>query len=202
MWKLATAALEGALKHEDREFAIDPGEGVFYGPKIDVKIKDAIGRSWQCSTIQVDFNLPERFSLEYIAKDGSAKTPIMIHRALFGSLERFMGVLIEHYAGAFPVWIAPVQVAIIPVSEKSAEYALAVHKSLAEKSLRSFVDSRNEKMQKKIRDAEVDKVPYMLIVGEKEALAKTVSVRSKSKGDLGAMGLDKFIDAVKEEIAR
>ncbi len=200
MWKQATAALEGALRGENVEFKIDPGEGVFYGPKIDIKIKDAIGRSWQCSTIQVDFNLPQRFALEYISTDGSAKTPIMIHRALLGSLERFLGVLIEHYAGAFPVWLAPVQVAIIPITERNLEYANDLARSLAERSVRTFVDSRNEKMQKKIRDAETGKIPYMLIVGDKEEAAKTVSVRSKVDGDIGAMTQEKFIEVITEEI--
>ncbi len=202
MWKLATAALEGALRAENRKFEIDPGEGVFYGPKIDIKIKDAIGRSWQCSTIQVDFNLPARFSLEYVSKDGSLKTPIMIHRAVFGSLERFLGVLIEHYAGAFPLWLAPVQVLIIPISEKNGSYAMGLAKLLSAGGVRANVDLRNEKMQKKIRDAELDKIPYMLIVGEKEEKEKTVSVRSKSEGDLGAMDAEKFLDRIKEKLRR
>jgi threonyl-tRNA synthetase len=200
MWELATRALEGALRREGVEFKIDPGEGVFYGPKIDIKIKDAIGRSWQCSTIQVDFNLPARFGLEYVTKDGSIKAPIMIHRALLGSLERFLGVLIEHYAGAFPTWLAPIQATIIPISEKNHEWANGLLQLLVGHGVRATVDSRNEKMQKKIRDAEVEKIPYMLVVGEKEERAKTVSVRSKSRGDLGVMAADAFLEQIKREI--
>jgi len=200
MWKMATAALENALKKEGRPFAVDPGEGVFYGPKIDIKIKDAIGRTWQCSTIQVDFNLPERFSLEYVAADGSVRPPIMIHRALLGSLERFLGVLIEHYAGAFPVWLAPIQAVIIPISEKNLGYAREVKELLSGARVRACIDARNEKMQKKIRDAEVQKAPYMLIVGQREQDAGTVSVRSKAKGDLGSMGREAFLETIAREV--
>lgn len=199
MWKLATAALENALKKERREFVIDPGEGVFYGPKIDIKIKDAIGRAWQCSTIQVDFNLPERFALEFVSSDGSVKPPIMIHRALLGSLERFLGILIEHYAGAFPVWLAPVQAVIIPISEKNLGYARDFQGLLSGAHIRTNIDARNEKMQKKIRDAEIAKVPYMLVVGQKEQEAMTVSVRSKAKGDLGSMRREAFVETISRE---
>jgi len=200
LWEQATGALKSALQKLDIPFAVDPGEGVFYGPKIDLKIKDALGRAWQCSTIQVDFNLPERFGLEYVSNDGSPKRPIMIHRALFGSLERFLGILIEHYEGAFPLWLAPIQVALIPISEKTFAYASSVRDMLVDKGLRVNVNTRDEKMQKKIRDAEIEKIPYMLIMGDREQTEKTVSVRSKTKGDLGAMSVERFIKETGKEM--
>ncbi len=199
-WELATGALRGALEKVKVPFQVDPGEGVFYGPKIDIKIKDALGRAWQCSTIQVDFNLTERFELEYVAKDGSLKRPMVIHRALLGSFERFLGVLIEHYAGAFPTWLAPIQVVIIPISEKNLKYADFLKERLLKEDLRVVVNARNEKMQKKIREAEVEKIPYMLVAGDKEARSESISVRSKQKGDQGAMKLDEFITIIKKEV--
>src|SRR6266446_2585075 len=184
-WEQATDALEKALGLVGLPYAIDPGEGVFYGPKIDIKIKDSLERAWQCSTIQVDFNNPNRFALEYIAEDGKAHQPIMVHRALLGSLERFFGVLIEHFGGAFPLWLAPVQAVVIPVAERHQEYGQGVADKLRAKGLRVHVDDRSEKMGYKIREAQVQKVPYMLVVGDKEAAAGNVSVRHRQKGDLG-----------------
>ncbi len=199
-WKMATSALESALKREKINYEIDPGEGVFYGPKIDIKIKDSLGRSWQCSTIQFDFNLPERFQMEYVDEKGKKKRPVMIHRALLGSLERFIGVLIEHYGGYFPLWLAPVQVKVIPVSEKFEEFARKVEKELKDADLRVEFDASDESVGKKIRNAELEKIPYMLILGEKEEKAGKVAVRSHKKGDEGQIELKKLISNLKKEI--
>ena len=199
-WDHATLALRRALEMKKIPFAVDPGEGVFYGPKIDVKIKDVIGRAWQCSTIQVDFNLPERFELEYVTEDGSRKRPIMVHRALLGSLERFFGVLIEHYAGAFPTWLAPVQAILLTVSEKVESYAKEVFEKFVAKGIRVELDRRGEKLGHKIREAELKKIPYMAVIGQKEAEKNSVSVRSKKRGDLGSMETDVFIDQILKEV--
>jgi len=199
-WQQATAALESALKQKGIAYEIDPGEGVFYGPKIDMKIKDSLGRSWQCTTIQVDFNLPERFGMTYRGDDGKAHQPIMIHRALLGSIERFFGVLIEHYAGAFPTWLAPVQTKVIPITEHHQEYANLLQKKLRDVGIRSEVDHRNEKMGLKIREAQLQKIPYMLIVGDKEIAEQSVSVRQRS-GVNTTVPLDLCITQIKEEIA-
>jgi len=177
-----------------------PGEAVFYGPKIDFKLLDAIGRPWQLSTVQFDFNLPQRFGLEYVGEDGARHQPVMVHRALWGAVERFFGVLIEHYAGAFPAWLAPVQVSVLPVSGKFEEYARSVTDKLTSAGLRVHLDVRNEKLQAKIRDAQLEKIPYMLVVGGKEAEAGSVSVRHRSKGDLGARPLADFIASLTEEV--
>jgi threonyl-tRNA synthetase len=184
-WEVATAALRRALESRGLPYVVDPGEGVFYGPKIDIKIKDALDRSWQCSTIQVDFHNPTQFGLEYIAEDGKAHQPVMVHRALLGSLERFFGVLVEHYAGAFPLWLAPVQATVIPVTEKHQGYAREVGEALRARGVRVHVDDRNEKLGYRIREAQVQKVPYMLVVGDKEVEARNVSVRHRQAGDLG-----------------
>ncbi|MGH9805309.1 MAG: His/Gly/Thr/Pro-type tRNA ligase C-terminal domain-containing protein, partial [Candidatus Acidiferrales bacterium] len=165
---------------------------VFYGPKIDIKLIDAIGRPWQLTTVQFDFNLPERFNLHYIGPDGAQHRPVMVHRALWGSVERFFGILIEHYAGAFPVWLAPIQVAVLPVSEKASDYATQVAERLRAAGFRVELDSRNEKLQAKIRDAQLQKIPFMLVCGKKEAEAGTVSVRARFKGDLGPRPLADF----------
>ena len=199
-WDEATAALEGALKQKGLPFQIDPGEGVFYGPKIDMKIKDALGRSWQCTTIQVDFNLPERFDMSYRGEDGKAHRPIMIHRALLGSLERFFGILIEHYAGAFPTWLAPVQAMIIPITLRQKEYADQLQQKLQNANIRSNVDHRNEKMGLKIREAQLMKIPYMLIVGDREETEQTISVRSRS-GENNVLSLETYLDQIKAEAA-
>src|SRR5688500_10751309 len=189
-WEIATAALKRGLEVRGLEYTIDPGEGVFYGPKIDIKIKDSLDRAWQCSTIQVDFHNPNRFGLEYIGEDGKPHQPVMIHRALLGSLERFFGVLIEHYGGAFPLWLAPTQAVVIPVTEKHQDYAREMAAELKTKGVRVTVDDRNEKLGYKIREAQVQKVPYMLVVGDKEVEARTVSVRHRQAGDLGSMAAE------------
>jgi threonyl-tRNA synthetase len=197
-WQVATAALKKALEVRGLPYTVDPGEGVFYGPKIDIKIRDSLERAWQCSTIQVDFHNPDRFRLEYIGEDGKAHQPIMIHRALLGSLERFFGVLIEHHAGAFPLWLAPVQAVVIPVAERHQDYGRAVADRLRGQGVRVTVDDRSEKMGYKIREAQVQKIPYMLVVGDKEIEAKNVALRHRQAGDLG--GAD--VDALAARIAR
>jgi len=183
-WNLATKSLKKALKAKQLEYIEDPGEGIFYGPKIDIKIKDVLGRAWQCTTIQVDFNLPERFNLEYINEKGKKEHPIMIHRALLGSLERFIGVLIEHYGGALPVWLAPVQFRLIPVSQKHIEYVKTVYKKLNEKNpgIRIEIDERNESVSRKIKDAELQKIPYCIVIGEKEKDSESFPIRLNRKG--------------------
>jgi len=197
-WEVATAALKQALELRGLEYQVDPGEGVFYGPKIDIKIKDSLARSWQCSTIQVDFHSPTQFGMEYVAEDGKAHQPVMIHRALLGSLERFFGVLIEHYAGAFPLWLAPVQLEVIPVAERHQDYARSVAEQLRAHGLRAHVDDRNEKMGYKIREAQLQKVPYMLVVGDQEVAAGNVAVRHRRAGDLGAMKLEDLARRIAE----
>jgi len=200
-WEAATGALRNALEKKKLNYEIDPGEGVFYGPKIDIKIKDVLGRSWQCTTVQVDFNLPERFELEYIGEDGAPHRPIMVHRALMGSLERFFGVLIEHYAGAFPIWLAPVQAVVCTITERQAEYAEKYAEELRAAGVRVQADVRNEKIGYKIREATLQKVPYILVVGDKELEAGTVAVRLRDGKDLGPMTKADFAVRVKEEIA-
>src|SRR3989338_5745004 len=209
-WEKATEALEYALKKQGLKYQIDPGEGVFYGPKIDIKIKDSLGRAWQCTTIQVDFNLPEKFAITYIDQKGKKQQPIMIHRALLGSLERFVGVLLEHYAGSLPVWLSPVQVQIIPVGSRHNKYDQKVANSFGRPSpknlgeglpkLRFEVKNENETVSKKIREGELQKIPYMLVVGDKEEKNKSVRVRDRKKGDLGMMKIDKFIEKIQKEI--
>jgi threonyl-tRNA synthetase len=195
-WQVATAALRKALETRQLAYQVDPGEGVFYGPKIDIKIKDSLDRAWQCSTIQVDFHNPTRFNLEYIGDDGKAHQPVMVHRALLGSLERFFGVLIEHYGGAFPLWLAPVQVAVLPVAERHHDYARKVAAELRGRGLRVHLDDRSEKLNYKIREAQVQKVPYMLVVGDKEVEAGNVSVRHRHAGDIGTEAVAAFGDRV------
>ncbi len=198
-WEQATNALRLALDELNLPYVVNEGDGAFYGPKIDFHLTDSIGRTWQCGTIQLDFQLPQRFEAEYTGEDGQKHRPIMIHRVVFGSIERFIGILIEHYAGKFPVWLAPVQVKILPVSDKSLDYALEVEKTLKEQGIRVETDSRNEKIGYKIREAQLEKVPYMLIIGDKEKEEKTVSVRMREKGDVGAMALADFAARVKKE---
>ena len=198
-WDRATGALKSALEKRGLAFEIDPGEGVFYGPKIDIKIKDVLGRSWQCTTIQVDFNLPERFGLEYISEDGSARQPIMVHRALMGSLERFFGVLIEHYAGAFPVWLAPVQARVCTITERQSEYARTFADELRAAGIRAEADVRNEKIGYKIREATLQKIPYILVVGDKETESGAVAVRLRDGKDLGAMPRADFLARIQKE---
>ncbi|HXC61770.1 MAG TPA: threonine--tRNA ligase, partial [Nitrospiria bacterium] len=181
-------------------YKTDPGEGVFYGPKIDIKIKDVLGRAWQCTTIQVDFNLPERFALTFIGEDGKEHTPIMLHRALLGSLERFVGVLIEQHAGAFPAWLAPVQAKVIPISESQHAYANEVMGQLTDATIRAEGDFRNETMGLKIREAQLAKVPYMLILGKREFASKTVAVRKRTGEDLGEKSLEQVLGMIQEEV--
>ncbi len=198
-WELATNALEKALKIRNLDYKIDPGEGVFYGPKIDIKIRDVLKRYWQCTTLQIDFNNPERFEMEYIGEDGQVHRPIMIHRALLGSLERFFGILVEHYAGAFPVWLAPVQTVIIPVSENHLDFAQNYYTILKQAGIRVQMDDRNEKVGFKIRDGEIQKIPFMLVIGEKEVSNELVSVRRRRSSDLSQMTLDDFISMIQKE---
>ena len=199
-WKRAEDALTSTLQRMNVPYKYMPGEAAFYGPKIDVKLVDAIGRPWQLTTVQFDFNLPGRFKLEYVGEDGSRHQPLMVHRALWGSVERFFGVLIEHYAGAFPAWLTPVQVAVLPVSGKFDEYAKKVTQQLKDAGFRVRHDDRNEKLQAKIRDAQMEKIPYMLILGGKEAEAGTVSVRHRAKGDLGPRPAEEFIADLRREV--
>ncbi len=201
-WAQATAALEAALKGRNIAYQIDPGEGVFYGPKIDIKIKDALGRSWQCSTIQVDFNNPERFQLTYIGEDGKTHQPIMIHRALMGSIERFFGILVEHFGGAFPTWLAPVQAVVMSITDNQREYVGSVVSQLKTAGIRAEADLRNEKIGYKIREAEKSKVPYMFVAGEREVQGGTVSVRGRSGANLGSMTVQGAIDLLRTEIVR
>jgi len=201
-WIQATDALEAALKNRGVAYEIDPGEGVFYGPKIDIKIKDVLGRSWQCSTVQVDFNNPERFELAYTGEDGKAHQPIMIHRALLGSIERFFGILVEHYAGAFPTWLAPVQVRVLPITDKQRQYADSVVGQLQAAGYRTETDARNEKIGLKIREAEKAKIPYMLVVGDREMEAGTVAVRGRSGANLGTLSVSGVIELIKSDIAK
>jgi threonyl-tRNA synthetase len=201
VWEQATETLSRALTHLELPYAINPGEGVFYGPKIDIVLKDALGRSWQGPTIQVDFNLPERFDLSYIGRDGREHRAAMIHRTVLGSMERFFGCLIEHYAGAFPVWLAPVQIVIIPIADRHLEYARKVESELDSEGLRAQLDERSERMNLKIRDAQLEKVPYMLMVGDKEVRDSTVTVRLRSGENINAEPLASFIAQVKDAIA-
>ena len=199
-WEMATDALRGALDDLGRDYVVNEGDGAFYGPKIDFHLEDSIGRTWQCGTIQLDFQLPQRFECEYIGADGEKHRPIMIHRVVFGSIERFIGILIEHFAGAFPTWLSPEQVRVLPISDKYLDYANQVNAKLNEEGIRSSVDSRAEKIGYKIRDARLMKVPYMLIVGAKEEEQGLVSVRSRFAGDEGQTELASFVDSIKEEV--
>jgi threonyl-tRNA synthetase len=200
-WNHATHSLEKVLKELNIEYKTIPGEAAFYGPKIDIKLVDAIGRLWQLSTVQFDFNLPQRFDLEYVAEDGTRKQPVMVHRALYGSIERFFGVLIEHYAGAFPVWLSPVQVAMIPIAERHVDYAEKVAAQLRAAGVRVEVDSRNEKMNAKIREHAMQKVPFLLVVGDKEAEANKVNVRTRGKEKTEDMAAAEFVEKIKKLIA-
>ena len=199
-WDQATQALEAALKGSGFPYTIDPGEGVFYGPKIDLKIRDALGRAWQCSTVQIDFNNPERFALSYVGDDGAAHRPIMIHRALLGSIERFFGILVEHYAGVFPTWLAPVQAKVLPITDNQADYASHVCEQLTDVGLRVELDLRNEKIGFKIREAEKAKIPYMLVVGDRERDTQTVSVRKRSGTNVGTMPVTVVRDLIRQDI--
>jgi threonyl-tRNA synthetase len=197
MWEKAEAALEGALKESGVPFRVNPGDGAFYGPKIDFHLEDCIGRTWQCGTIQLDFQMPERFDITYVGPDGGQHRPVMLHRTVLGSLERFLGILIEHFAGAFPYWIAPVQVKVIPVKPEMEEYARKIEAQLKSWDIRVEMDLRDEKLGRKIRDAQMQKVPYMLVLGEREMSDGTLSVRDRTSGDLGTM----TAEALREKLA-
>lgn len=201
-WDLAEAGLKEAMDKRGMKYDINEGDGAFYGPKIDFKVKDAIGRTWQCATIQLDFNLPERFDIKYQDKDGQLKTPVMLHRVIFGSMERFHGILIEHFAGAFPTWLAPTQVAVVPISnEKHADFAEKVYKKLREQGIRAYLDDRSESMNYRIRENLQDKkVPYVAVVGDKEIDANSVAVRQRGVGQIGTKTVDEFVDMILDEI--
>ena len=200
-WEAATEGLKGALEKLNMPYIINEGDGAFYGPKIDFHLRDSLGRTWQCGTIQLDFQMPLNFGLEYIAEDGSRQRPIMIHRVCFGSIERFIGILTEHFAGKFPTWLAPVQVKVLPVSDKSLDYAKEVYEALRAKKIRCELDTRNEKIGYKIREArQVDRVPYMLIIGGKEVDERTVSVRDRATDETVTMNIDEFLSKIGKEI--
>ena len=192
VWHFAEDTLQAAITELGKDFQLNPGDGAFYGPKLDFHLSDSLGRTWQCGTIQLDMQMPERFELEYVGEDGEKHRPIMIHRALLGSIERFIGVITEHFAGAFPTWLHPVQVKLLPVTDRAADYAKEIAAKLSAQGFRVEVDGRNEKIGKKIREAQLDKIPYMLVVGDRDMEAGTVSVRHRAEGDLGAMSLEDF----------
>jgi threonyl-tRNA synthetase len=201
LWDEAERGLEAAIKANNLKYQLCPGEGAFYGPKIDFDLKDSLQRTWQCATIQLDFQLPERFELAYVGEDGKDHRPVMIHRVIFGALERFIGILIEHYAGAFPAWLAPVQARVISITDAHAEYAKKVAGLLQDREIRADADLRNETTNFKIREATLEKVPYILVVGDKEMRADTVAVRSRQKGDEGACKIEEFVRRILTEIA-
>jgi threonyl-tRNA synthetase len=196
---MATTALEDALKVNRMTYDINEGDGAFYGPKIDFKLKDALNRKWQCATIQCDFTLPERFDLSYIGADGEKHKPVMLHRVILGSIERFLGVLIEHYAGAFPVWLSPVQAVLMTVTDKQIPYGEGVYLKLFNAGIRAEKDFRNEKLGYKIREAQVQKIPYMLVIGDREMESNSVSPRERTGKDMGAIGVDEFIELVRDK---
>jgi threonyl-tRNA synthetase len=199
-WNHAERELRRALDAVGQPYVVNEGDGAFYGPKIDFDVVDAIGRKWQCATIQLDYQMPERFDLKYIGADNAEHRPVVIHRAIYGSFERFIALLIEHYAGAFPLWLAPVQVTVLPIADRHAEYARSVRDRLAAAGLRATVDERQEKINYKIREAQVQKIPYMLVAGDREAADGTVAVRSRAGGDQGATPVDAFIEAARLEV--
>ena len=201
VWHFAEDTLQAAITELGKPFQINPGDGAFYGPKLDFHLSDSLGRTWQCGTIQLDMQMPERFELEYVGEDGEKHRPIMIHRALLGSIERFIGVITEHFAGAFPAWLAPVQVKVLPVTDRAGEYADQVSKELDAAGFRVEVDHRSEKLGYKIREAQGQKVPYMVVVGDKDMENGTVSIRHRSGKDLGAMSLEAFKAMLAEEVA-
>ena len=199
-WEIATKALADAITSVGKTYTINEGDGAFYGPKLDFHIKDSLGRTWQCGTIQLDYQLPGRFNLEYTGSDGEKHTPVMIHRVVFGSIERFIGVITEHFAGAFPIWLAPVQVKLLPIADRHHDYAFEVAKKLEAKGIRCEVDTRSEKTGYKIREAQLQKIPYMLLMGDKDIEGNCVSVRKRGEGDIGAMGVDEFVEMAAKQI--
>ena len=200
MWQKATLGLKQALKQKNIDFIVNKGQGAFYGPKIDFHLKDCLGRTWQCGTIQLDFIMPEKFDLFYIDKKGKKQRPVMLHRTILGSIERFMGILIENYGGEFPLWLAPVQVVVIPIKEKNTKFAQKVFKMMQAKDLRVEVWSGEEALSKNIKKAEEQKIPYVLIVGDKEEKNQKIAVRKRKKGDLGEMTIAKFYDIITKEL--
>ena len=200
VWQFAEETLQAAIQEMGKDFILNPGDGAFYGPKLDFHLADSLGRTWQCGTMQLDFQMPERFELEYVGEDGEKHRPVMIHRALLGSIERFIGVITEHFAGAFPTWLSPVQVKVLPITDRAAAYADQVAAQLDQAGYRVEVDHRNEKIGKKIREAQLEKIPYMLVVGDKEAESGQVAVRARSKGDLGAMDFAAFLAHLKQVV--
>ncbi len=202
MWEKATNALEQTLKEKGMRYYINEGDGAFYGPKIDFHLKDSLGRTWQCGTIQLDFQMPEKFDMTYIGEDGEKHRPVMVHRTIFGSIERFIGILTEHYAGAFPTWLAPVQVKILPITDKQLSYGRKLYEELFQAGVRVELDERNEKIGYKIREAQVQKIPYMLVIGDREVENNTVSLRKRGEGDLGAVPFHEFKEKVLEEIKK
>ena len=199
-WKIATDALADAITSIGKSYIVNEGDGAFYGPKLDFHIQDSLGRTWQCGTIQLDYQLPGRFNLEYTGSDGEKHTPVMIHRVVFGSIERFIGVITEHFAGAFPIWLAPVQVKLLPIADRHHDYAFEVAKKLEAKGIRCEVDTRSEKTGYKIREAQLQKIPYMLLMGDKDIEGNCVSVRKRGEGDIGAMGVDEFVEMAAKQI--
>jgi threonyl-tRNA synthetase len=201
-WDDAEAALKRALDLSAQPYSLNAGDGAFYGPKIDFDITDALGRKWQCGTIQLDYQMPERFDLKYTGADNAEHRPVVIHRAIFGSIERFIAILIEHFAGAFPLWFAPVQAVVLPIADRHVEYAETVRQQLVDAGLRVELDARQEKVNYKIREAQLQKVPYMLVIGDREAAEQAVAVRSRAKGDLGARPLAQFVSDALAEVAQ
>ena len=199
-WDFATETLKTAVEEMGKTYVINEGDGAFYGPKLDFHLSDSLGRTWQCGTIQLDMQLPERFELEYTGPDGEKHRPVMIHRVVLGSIERFIGVITEHFAGAFPLWLAPRQVIVLPIADRHFEAADAVREKLSEIGVRAEVDSRSEKLGYKLREAQLQKIPYMLVVGDKEAADGTVSVRKRGEGDIGSMSVEDFIALAKADI--
>ena len=199
-WEFATETLKAAVEEMGKDYVINEGDGAFYGPKLDFHLADSLGRTWQCGTIQLDMQLPERFELEYVGEDGHKHRPVMIHRVVLGSIERFIGVITEHFAGAFPAWLAPVQVKILPVTDRAADYCNNVAAKLDEAGFRVEVDHRNEKIGKKIREAQLSKIPYMLVVGDRDMENNTVSLRLRSGEDMGAMSYEAFEQLIAEDV--
>lgn len=200
VWEKATAALQGALEHRGLTYVVNEGDGAFYGPKIDFHLKDSIGRTWQCGTIQLDMLMPEKFDIHYIGEDGQRHRPVMIHRVVYGSIERFIGILIENYAGAFPVWLAPVQVRLLPITDRHHDYAYALRQQLFDLGFRVEVDDRNEKMGYKIREAQVKKIPYALVVGDQEMADHTVNIRKYGEKESQTLTAEEFIALLQEKV--
>ncbi|MGN0473782.1 MAG: threonine--tRNA ligase, partial [Acutalibacteraceae bacterium] len=200
-WEIATEALRQSVTELGYDYKVNEGDGAFYGPKLDFHLTDCIGRTWQCGTIQLDFQLPERFELEYVGADGEKHRPIMIHRVVFGSIERFIGILIENFAGAFPTWLAPVQVKLLPIADRHLDYITEIKNALEAKGIRCELDDRSEKIGYKIREAQLKKIPYMVIAGDKDIENNTISIRSRKDGDIGSMSLDEFVAKITEEIS-